>query len=113
MLSARNEHLGRAVQALEQIILVDPHHWWPPTVQRVRGVNYRRFGSPDGHASRCSYRCSLPHAGQEAMTHASPILRVSWQIPGQKSLLVEQPPEQERQHPGEREEAPVRAECDR
>jgi len=47
-----------------------------------------------------------------AMTDTLPVFRVSRQIPGQDSLLVEESPEQKRRHRGEREEAPVRAKCE-
>src|SRR5262245_50555370 len=47
------------------------------------------------------------------MTDTLPVFRVAGQIPRQDSLLVEEPPEQEWRHRGEREEAPVRAERER
>src|SRR5262245_3471177 len=60
-----------------------------------------------------SCRGSLPDHRHEAVTDTFPVFRVSGQIPQEDSLLVEEPPEQEGHHGGEREEAPVRAERER
>src|SRR5262245_15430105 len=53
---------------------------------------------------------SLPHHRHQAMPDTLPVFRVSRQIPRQDPLFVQEPPQQERRHPGKCQEAPVRAE---
>src|SRR5262245_28076030 len=55
----------------------------------------------------------LPDQRDKAMTNPLPVFRVSRQIPGEDSFFVEEPPEQERHHRGDRKETPVRAERQR
>src|SRR5262245_32973952 len=52
----------------------------------------------------------LPHERNEPMPHAPQVFGIPRQISREKALLVEEPPDQERQRRGERDESPVRAE---
>src|SRR4029453_13332213 len=55
----------------------------------------------------------LPDQRDETMTNPLPVLLVTRQIPREDSFFVEEPPEQEWRHRGDRNEAPVRAERER
>src|SRR5262245_42643036 len=63
----------------------------------------------------CSSRMAarLPDQRNKTTTNPLPVLRVSRQIPHKDPFFVEEPPEQERHHSGNRNEAPVRAERER